>query len=306
MNGKCVSQVSAGLREPRRVPQSIGNGKRDRPAGPWQQWALHWTAGLLVTALLPSVALPAQTDAVDRVKTAISAYNAAMETKPRDQRLRQFAIAEQLFRQLVDGDAKHAPIHNADLYVNLGNAALQAEHLGPAIVAYHRALDLNPRNARARQNLEYAQSLLPDWVQPEVTNQWIDSLFFWHGTLSRGQIMTGAAICFLLAACMLAIGQIRRTLLWRNLAFVPALGWLILGISLLFDPAQTTASDAVMISESTVHTADSENAAARTSKPLPSGTAVQVLQRRDRWSEVRIPDGRTGWVRTAAIELEKN
>ena len=108
MNGKCVSRVPAELLQPRRVPRSIDHGKRDRPAGPWQKWALHWTAGLLVTALLTGVALPSQTDAVDRVKNAISAYNAAMETKPRDQRLRQFAIAEQLFRQLVDGDTKHA------------------------------------------------------------------------------------------------------------------------------------------------------------------------------------------------------
>jgi len=236
----------------------------------------------------------------------VHAYTEAMNTKPRDERLRKFAIAEQLFRQLVAGGARHAPVRNADLYVNLGNAALQAEHLGTAIVAYRRALDLDPGHPRARQNLDYTRSLLPEWVQHEDPTRWIDSLFFWHATLSYGQILIVAALCFLAAAIMLAIGLVRQTLLWRNLALVPALGWLVLTISLIVDPGQTTAQDAVIITEAVLHTADSENAAARLPKPLPNGVEVELLQHRERWSEVRMPDGRTGWVRNSTLELVAN
>ena len=90
-----------------------------------------------------------------------------METKDRHLRLEKFARAEQLFRQLIEGDAQQPPIHNVELYVNIGNAALQAERLGPAIAAYRRALALVPQQAQAQQNLAYARSLLPDWIRRE-------------------------------------------------------------------------------------------------------------------------------------------
>ena len=74
-----------------------------------------------------------------QVQRAIAEYTAAMETQDRHRRLERFARAEQLFRQTMEGSPQQSPVHNAALYVNLGNAALQAERLGPAIAAYRRA-----------------------------------------------------------------------------------------------------------------------------------------------------------------------
>ena len=56
---------------------------------------------------------------------AVAGYAQALDTEDRDLRLEGFRRVERLFASVVD-----AGYQNADLYANLGNAALQAEHLG--------------------------------------------------------------------------------------------------------------------------------------------------------------------------------
>ncbi len=237
-----------------------------------------------------------------RVQSAIDQYTAAMECKDRTQRLRSFARAEQLFRQLVEGDAGEPGVHNANLYVNLGNAALQAERIGPAIVAYRYALELAPHHRQARQNLTYARTLLPDWIRLEETHGLIDSLFFWRSLLTPGQIQIYCAVCFLAAAVLVGIGIGRNQPLLRNLAIMPLLAWLAIGISLFLEPDTSALRNVVVVEESVVYAADSENSLPRLSKPLPSGAELTLVQVRDRWTEVQLPDGRTGWVLSSAIE----
>ncbi len=265
-------------------------------------------AGLIVVAAVAIAYLLAASPCVGaehdtaQVQSAIDQYTAAMECKDRAQRLRSFARAEQLFRQLVVGDETHSPIRNADLYVNLGNAALQAERIGPAIVAYRQAIELAPHHVQARQNLVYARSLLPDWIRRDETHGLFDSLFFWRSMLTRGQVQIYCAACFLLAAVLLGTGIWRNQSLLRNLAVIPLLAWLAIGISLFLEPDASATLNAVAVEESVVYTADSENSPPRLSKPLPSGAELTLVQARDRWSEVQLPDGRTGWVLSSTIQ----
>ena len=252
--------------------------------------------------LLACCLVPAARGGDARIESAIDQYTAAIETKDRNQRLETFERAAQLFRQVIDGDAEHPPVLNAELYVNLGNAALQAEQIGPAIAAYRRALALDPANAQARQNLAYARSLLPDWIRHEDTSRLIDTLFFWRTMFSRDQVFLFAAFCFLAAAILLGISSAKNQPVLRNLAIIPLLAWIIAGGSLWLDYKTAVHYDVVVIHETRVYTADSENSSPRLSRPLPSGAELELLQQRDRWSEVHIPGAHTGWVLTSAIE----
>ncbi len=169
----------------------------------------RWLAAALAAIVLVPGSLCAQAPQANRVETAIQQYAAAMDCAERDRRLSMFARAEQLFRQIIDGDEQHPPIRNAALYTNLGNAALQAERIGPAILAYRQALELAPQHAQARQNLIYARSLLPDWARYDQSQGLIGSLFFWRSLLSEAQIKVLAAACFLLTALLLAASILR-------------------------------------------------------------------------------------------------
>jgi len=69
------------------------------------------------------------------IEEAVASYGRALDTPERDRRLEGFRRAERLFARV----AADAPANPA-LQTNLGNAALQAEHLGTAVLAYRRAL----------------------------------------------------------------------------------------------------------------------------------------------------------------------
>jgi hypothetical protein len=193
---------------------------------------------------------------------------------------------------------------NADLYVNLGNAALNAQRPGPAIIAYRRALELNPTHTQARQNLGFARMLVPEIYRRESNSGLMDTLFFWTTLYARQQISGLAGISFLIAASLLAWGLIRRSPLLRNLALLPLVCWLVLVVSTLVTPHAVNDQEAVVVAdELLVHSADSENSAPRLSTPLTSGVELVVLRRRDRWTEVQLSGGRSGWVRSSGLEL---
>ena len=206
--------------------------------------------------------------------------------------------SSRLLRTWNRGDSLPPPIYG----VNLGNAALQAEHVGTAIAAYRRALHLDPGHSRANQNLAFARGTLPDWAQSASTNDLVETLFFWRRLYSAYQIATLSAAAFLLAAVLVGIGIALRSPAWRNLGLLPLVVWGILGISLWW-PVQGTTGDAVVSAQSaTLRSADSENSPPRISDPLPDGTELSVLQHRDRWTEVQLGN-RSGWVRSSQLTL---
>ena len=129
----------------------------------------------------------------------------------------------------------------------------------------------------------------------------MNSLFFWRELLTVVHIKIAAAVCFLLAAFMMAVGIVKRASLWRNVAIIPLLAWGVFVMSLCVDPHQATLRDAVITEESQVFTADSTSSPPRLSKPLPSGAELKLVDQRDRWSELQLPDGRTGWVLSHSV-----
>lgn len=237
-----------------------------------------------------------------QLQLAIDTYASAMEQTDRDVRLEEFARAEQLFRQVIAGTATQPAIENAELYVNLGNAALQAERLGPAIAAYRRALTIAPHHPQARQNLAFARGQLPDWARRDTGVGLIDSLMFWRTLWSRDQTLLASAACFFVAAVLVAVGVATRRTWPRTFALLPLLIWLVLLLSLQLTNDRDAQWNAVAVAETAVYAADSENSAPRMAKPLPSGTELSVVQQRERWIEVLLPDGRSGWVLASAVD----
>ncbi|MDJ0937504.1 MAG: hypothetical protein QNI93_19135 [Kiloniellales bacterium] len=193
---------------------------------------------------------------------------------------------------------------SADLYTNLGNAALQAERLGPAILAYQRALALDPNHARARQNLRHTRTLLPTWVPRPEPEGALQSFFFWRPLLNRAEQAAVAAFSFLLAALLFAIAIRWRSPLARNLATLPLLAWLGLLTSVAIEARAGGATQAVLIADETIaRAADSPNSPVRFAEPLPGGTEVTIRESRERWVHIVLANGRDAWVTRGSAEL---
>ena len=239
----------------------------------------------------------AQAPDVPLVEQALTSYRSGLDTVERAARLEAFRQAERLFSRISKGEAA-----NPELFTNLGNAALQAEHLGSAVLAYRRALSLDPSYPRAVQNLEYARTLLPEWVPKPETGGLLDSFFFWHRTLARSDRAMGAALTFLVVGLLVAAGIRLRQPALRNAAAVPVLIWLVLIASVAVDLSAGSFQDAVVTTDETVaRAADSALAPSTLPAPLPGGVEVRILERRSPWLRVRLANGRDAWVAESAL-----
>ena len=253
----------------------------------------------LTVALLFTQPAGAELDGGAALEEAIATYTRALDTPERDARLQTFRRAELLFARTVEA-AGGSP----DLYTNLGNAALQAERLGPAVLAYRRALALDPSAARALQNLEYVRTLLPEWVPRPESAGVFDTFFFWHRSLSRSDRALGAALGFAAAALLLAASIRFGQAALRGAALVPGLCWLALLVSLWLDPAEGLHEEAVIVAPETVaRGADSALAPSAWPAPLPGGAEVRILESRSPWLRVRLANGRDAWVAESAVAV---
>jgi hypothetical protein len=229
------------------------------------------------------------------IRDARAAYSEALAQSDREARTRAFARAEGLFRAIVD-DCPDCPA----LLTDWGNAALGAQDLGRATLAYRRALALDPGYDRAERNLAWVRERAPTWLPRPGRESAADSLFFWHYALSLPARHVIAAVAFAAAVLLLAPWAWRPRLR-RSLAAAPAVIWLAMVLSILYAP--DPGAGAVVIADATpLRTADSAGAPPALPNPLPAGAEVVIRENRGSWTGVALADGTTGWLPSSAIE----
>lgn len=238
-------------------------------------------------------------DTATKLAAARDAYRQALSESDRDRRTVGFAGAEALYRELA-----LAHPDRPELLTDWGNAALGAQELGQATLAYRRALQLQPGLERARRNLAWVRKQAPDWLPRPAGAGAVESLFFWHQALSPAErhLLGAAGFCaaLLLLAPFAADPRRRRTL--RRIAVVPALVWIGMLGSLALQ--RDRSEDAVITGDAVIlRAADSPGAPATLAHPLPAGTEVVVDEVREGWIRVRLADGAAGWAQAASVEL---
>ena len=244
----------------------------------------------------PAESHSATLDGSDNLATARAAYAAALDESAPAARQQRFAEAQRHYGQLAQAHPS-AP----ELLADWGNAAIGAGDTGTAVLAYRRALLLAPGHDRATRNLATLRSSLPDWLPRPQTATAIDSLLFWRGLLSpSAQLLLGGAL-FAIGILLLAPwpGSGRRAMRGGGAACV-VLCAVVTALAVL---TPSPASQAVVTTvETTLHTADSRGAPALLPTPLPAGTELTILERREGWSRIALADGADGWVTSASIE----
>lgn len=234
-------------------------------------------------------------------EAAIDQYQTAQAIQNPQERLAAFRRAELAFASLLEVEASQT----AELYVNWGNAALQAEKLGNAVFAYRRAIELDANHQQAAKNLEFIRATLPEWARPtEASSPMIGQLLFWQSAYSAFQIYLFTSIMFLIGCALLAISIRYRIAILRNIAVLPILVW---GILLICEFSRTSSPNknaAVFMADETVaRTADSINASAAFASRIPLGTEATVVESRAEWAKVEFGKAKNGWVPRSAIRL---
>ena len=232
------------------------------------------------------------------LQEAAGEYNAALDTDGHDLRAERFRRAQRLFHQVIEDRS----VRNADLYANLGNAALQGERLGDAILAYRRALEIEPGHGQATRNLDHARGQLPQWVPRPRRDTLLDTFFFWHQALSQSGRELVATICFA-AVCSLLATSIRFKRNWaRHTAVLLGIVWLALMVLASWRQWTSSVEHVVVTAPQVVaRSADSSGSPARFAEPLPAGTEAEVIEHRDQWNQIRLANNRDAWVRSSAV-----
>ncbi|MBI4054742.1 MAG: tetratricopeptide repeat protein [Elusimicrobia bacterium] len=185
-----------------------------------------------------------------------------------------------------------------ELHYNLGNCYFKNGKLAPAILHYQQAYHLNPRDADARFNLEFALKRAGETLVPEGVPQPLHRLWT---SLSLGELRGAFLFVYWVLALWLAIflwrpqlPGLRRSLSRQTLAGLGVLG-IFLGLWWGIRKHQPQPHGVIAEADATVHSGPRKNFPA--SFTLPEGRRVQILDPRNGWLEIGVPqEGLKGWI----------
>lgn len=237
-----------------------------------------------------------ETDSHAQLRQARSAYHRALDEPDRVRRTRAFTEAESAFSRPASRFAQ-----SPELQTDWGNAALGAQDLGIAALAYKRALRLDPTLERAQRNLSWLRSRAPRWLPRPRQKGAVETLFFWHQTMSTAWRHLWGAVAFAVAMLLVIPWSTWRQATRTRLAVVAALLWLAMTGSALLDAGATRAG-VVTLDGVTLRSADSDGAPAALASPLPAGGEIEVIEQRESWTRIALADGTRGWLKSHAVK----
>lgn len=213
-----------------------------------------------------------------------------------------YATAIQIYESLLKNG------ESADVYYNLGNSYYKAGKIAKAVLNYERALLMKPGNSDIRANLEVARAKTIDKVEP------VPEVFFvsWAKALINSMSVdawaTWGIVSFILFIIALYFFIFSKQIILKKGGFISGIVFLIVVIcSNLFASEQkerlVNRSEAIVMNPSvTVR-----------STPSESGTSLFILHEGRKvsikdnsmkeWKEIRLEDGKVGWVPASAIEV---
>ncbi len=208
--------------------------------------------------------------------------------------------ALRLERIVQDGN-----IHNGKLYYNIGNAYFRIGDIGRSILYYRRAQLLIPNDVNLLQNLSYARSKRTDQIEEPQQKKILKTLLFWHYDVSakiRLSLFTIGVTVFCLVASL--------RLFWKKSGFLWFMG-ISMGISLLLLGSLSiqalgqsgNSSGVILANEVIARKGNSETYQPSFETPLHAGTEFELIEIREDWYHINLPDGRKCWVPQQSVGL---
>jgi tetratricopeptide (TPR) repeat protein len=222
---------------------------------------------------------------------ALTVRGAEFETASQLYDQGKFSEAKAGYEKLVD-----AGQWTANLFYNLGNTEHRLGAPGEAMLAYERALALDPAHPEARANLDFLRSQTGAVPWPKT---WVDGLFpaKWADAIAIAGALAGWTVVFLFMRILTTPWR-DNTGLWTGVV-----GCLLISIYATADlwcAAQDRSLAIVTAKTAEVHLAPAESAAPGAT--LPAGSEVRVLSERGDWVYCALPGPSRGWLPAKALE----
>jgi tetratricopeptide (TPR) repeat protein len=186
---------------------------------------------------------------------------------------------------------------DAVVYYNLGNTYYRLNQIGPAVLNYERALKIKPSYKEAADNLVVAQSRIPNRIAG------MNEIFFvrwWQGLTSGNNATVWALLSLLLFVLLVGLLLAKR---FRKAERVPsqvtpfiAVAWLLVLFISVVAAANRQNTDTAVVMQNDAQLL-SEPEKGKIQSLVPEGTTVKCEAEIGAWVQVKLPDGREGYIR---------
>lgn len=189
---------------------------------------------------------------------------------------------------------------SAELHYNLGNSYYKLSRIAPSIYHFEKALQLDPRNEDARNNLTFARTMAIDALGEE------ESEGFW-GIFDRSTSAFSAAgwawvaiFCMLVFIVFFLVYYFSRRTMIKRLMFIGSMFFLVLAISSVAigffkQDLQQESNFAIVFSEE-VEVKSEPSVRSAEAFLLHEGAKVKITENFQEWVEIELPNGSQGWM----------
>ncbi len=207
----------------------------------------------------------------------------------------QYYHAINVYEQVADSGYE-----SAELYFNLGNAYYKINNIALAILNYERAKKLNPRDKDIKHNLAVANTRIVDKIDviPELfLKNWITAI----GNITSSDNWAIISVTsFILFLVLFLIYLFSSRIGMKKLTFW--LGILIFFISVTSFYSSLKRKQFLTIKNSAIIISPTVTAKSSPAEwgvdlfVIHEGTRVIIIDSIDVWNEIRISDGKRGWI----------
>jgi tetratricopeptide (TPR) repeat protein len=195
---------------------------------------------------------------------------------------------------------------STEIYYNLGNCYYKTGNTAKSIIAYERALKLNPDDEDALFNLHVAQLKVVDKIEPVPQifyKRWIAAVTDFFSTKTWSQLMLALLwITFIMAA----VYVLSRTPSGRQLTFIITVVFVFLTLSAWFFSHQSYMQNEVdktaVVTSASAYVKSSPDEKGNDLFIVHEGTKVDVLDEFSEWKKIRIANGSIGWLKSGEVE----
>jgi tetratricopeptide (TPR) repeat protein len=186
------------------------------------------------------------------------------------------------------------------LFYNMGNIHYKMNRVAPAIYYYEKALKLRPDQQDVLFNLEFANQMVLDNIEPLPRNlgqRFMDAVILKLTYDTWSKIAVGLAFLFALLFLMYHFSYSTGK---KRFYFISSIISVVLVTTFVFFAFRNQLYVKSNI-EAIIFAAEAEvmNAPTNTSDiyfELHEGTKVTVLESLDNWKKIQIADGKVGWI----------
>lgn len=191
------------------------------------------------------------------------------------------------------------------LYYNLGNTYYKLNNVPESIYYYEKALQLDPENADAKNNLIFANQMKVDAITP-LPKTWVRQLS--DGIVGLFSAHTWAVLSiigvFAFVSSFLLYYFVERTALKRTF-FSLMLVFLFFAVGSYtlahFCHKQVSQTQYAILFDKTVRIFSDANAYSSEVMQLHEGTKVEIIEDAKDWVKIRLVNGKTGWTKVSSL-----